>query len=254
MDTIRKDIAALRVQPNLVDLDAERARFRGTRRRLDGLPNGRGLNIAHEAVDRHANGPRAGHVALRWLGVEGHTREFTYAGLREATSRFANALAALGVRAGEHVFVLAGRIPQLYFAVLGALKHHLFDVGRRFYGGNAIVGGALPVAVGFALADVMRKSNRVTACFFGKGAVAEGEFHESANLAALWNLPVLYPPQVALVALGRVSPRPLVREGAIVAAGALNVTLSADHRVTDGMAGARLLARLRERLQHRESP
>ncbi|HEU0202976.1 MAG TPA: acetate--CoA ligase [Burkholderiaceae bacterium] len=125
MDTIRKDIAALRVRPNLLDLDAERARFSwdAVRRRLDGLPDGRGLNIAHEAVDRHAAGPRASQVALRWLGKEGGTREFTYAGLREATNRFANALAGLGVRAGEHVFVLAGRIPELYFAVLGALKH-----------------------------------------------------------------------------------------------------------------------------------
>ncbi|HEU0202975.1 MAG TPA: pyruvate dehydrogenase (acetyl-transferring) E1 component subunit alpha [Burkholderiaceae bacterium] len=79
---------------------------------------------------------------------------------------------------------------------------HLFDVGRRFYGGNAIVGGALPVAVGFALADAMRKSNRVTACFFGEGAVAEGEFHESANLAALWNLPVLFLCENNLYAMG----------------------------------------------------
>ncbi len=69
---------------------------------------------------------------------------------------------------------------------------HIFDAGRRFYGGNAIVGGGLPLAVGMALADKMRGISRVTACFFGDGAVAEGEFHESANLAALWDLPVLF--------------------------------------------------------------
>lgn len=69
---------------------------------------------------------------------------------------------------------------------------HLFDVGRRFYGGNAIVGGGLPMAVGFALADRLRGTDRVTACLFGDGAMAEGEFHESANLAALWSLPVLF--------------------------------------------------------------
>jgi pyruvate dehydrogenase E1 component alpha subunit len=69
---------------------------------------------------------------------------------------------------------------------------HLFDVAARFYGGNAIVGGGLPLAVGLALADRMRGLPRVTACFFGEGAVAEGEFHESMNLAALWRLPVLF--------------------------------------------------------------
>ncbi len=69
---------------------------------------------------------------------------------------------------------------------------HFFDVSRRFYGGNAIVAGGLPIAVGLALADRMQGRARVTACFFGDGAVAEGEFHESLNLAALWRLPVLF--------------------------------------------------------------
>jgi pyruvate dehydrogenase E1 component alpha subunit len=69
---------------------------------------------------------------------------------------------------------------------------HLFDARTRFYGGNAIVGGGLPLALGFALADRLRGTSRVTACFFGDGAVAEGEFHETMNLAALWHLPVLF--------------------------------------------------------------
>jgi pyruvate dehydrogenase E1 component alpha subunit len=69
---------------------------------------------------------------------------------------------------------------------------HIFDAATRFYGGNAIVGGGLPLAVGLALADQMRGLQRVTACFFGEGAVAEGAFHESLNLAALWRLPVLF--------------------------------------------------------------
>ena len=69
---------------------------------------------------------------------------------------------------------------------------HLFDVGRHFYGGNAIVGGGLPVAVGLALADKLQSRRQLTACFFGDGATAEGEFHECANLAALWKLPVLF--------------------------------------------------------------
>ena len=69
---------------------------------------------------------------------------------------------------------------------------HIFDAEYRFYGGNAIVGGGLPLAVGLALADKMQRRNRVTCCFFGEGAAAEGEFHESLNLAALWKLPVLF--------------------------------------------------------------
>ena len=69
---------------------------------------------------------------------------------------------------------------------------HLFDAATNFYGGNAIVGGGLPLAGGLALADRMRGDDIVTACFFGDGAVAEGEFHETLNLAALWDLPVLF--------------------------------------------------------------
>jgi pyruvate dehydrogenase E1 component alpha subunit len=69
---------------------------------------------------------------------------------------------------------------------------HLFDRATRFYGGNAIVSGGLPLAIGLALADKLQHRTRVTACFFGDGAAAEGEFHETLNLAALWRLPVLF--------------------------------------------------------------
>jgi len=79
---------------------------------------------------------------------------------------------------------------------------HLFDEATRFYGGNAIVGGGLPLAVGLALADKFQSRERVTACFFGDGAVAEGEFHESMNLAALWSLPVLFCCENNLYAMG----------------------------------------------------
>jgi pyruvate dehydrogenase E1 component alpha subunit len=79
---------------------------------------------------------------------------------------------------------------------------HLFDAATRFYGGNAIVAGGLPLAVGLALADRMQGRDRVTACFFGDGAVAEGEFHESLNLAALWQLPVLFVCENNLYAMG----------------------------------------------------
>jgi pyruvate dehydrogenase E1 component alpha subunit len=79
---------------------------------------------------------------------------------------------------------------------------HLFDAATRFFGGNAIVGGGLPLAVGLALADRMQGRQRVTACFFGEGAVAEGAFHESMNLAALWQLPVLFCCENNLYAMG----------------------------------------------------
>jgi len=79
---------------------------------------------------------------------------------------------------------------------------HLFDARTRLFGGNAIVGGGLPLAVGLALADSMTKTARVTACFFGDGAVAEGAFHESMNLAALWRLPVLFCCENNLYAMG----------------------------------------------------
>jgi pyruvate dehydrogenase E1 component alpha subunit len=79
---------------------------------------------------------------------------------------------------------------------------HLFSSRHHFYGGHAIVGGGLPVAVGLALADHLRGSDRVTAVFFGEGAAAEGEFHESLNLAALWRLPVLFVCENNLYAMG----------------------------------------------------
>jgi len=79
---------------------------------------------------------------------------------------------------------------------------HLFDAARRFYGGLAIVGGGLPLAAGLALASSLRKESRVTACFFGEGAVAEGAFHESMNLAQLWRLPAAFFCENNLYAMG----------------------------------------------------
>ena len=103
----------------------------------------------------------------------------------------------------EHGHALARGIPatsvmaEMYGKASGTSRGHggsmhIFDAKARFYGGNAIVGGGLPLAVGLALADKMQGRNRVTCCFFGEGAAAEGEFHESLNLAALWKLPVLF--------------------------------------------------------------
>ncbi len=125
VDVIRKRVATLAATPNLSDYDGERTRFSWAQARsaLDGLPDGRGLNIAHECVDRHAAGARAQVAALRWVARDGSVQQFSYAQLRAATNRFANVLAGLDVGAGERLFVLAGRIPELYVSVLGALKH-----------------------------------------------------------------------------------------------------------------------------------
>jgi pyruvate dehydrogenase E1 component alpha subunit len=79
---------------------------------------------------------------------------------------------------------------------------HLFDAPRKFYGGNAIVAGHLPMALGLALADKKMKRNQVTCCFFGEGAIAEGEFHEAMNLSSLWQLPVLWVCENNLYAMG----------------------------------------------------
>ncbi len=109
---------------NLVDYNATRISFSwdAARRELDGLPGG-GLNIAHEAIDRHANGSRRNQVALRWLDKAGQAHDFTYLGLQELTNRFANVLQGLGVGKGDRVFVLASRIPELYITALGTLKN-----------------------------------------------------------------------------------------------------------------------------------
>jgi pyruvate dehydrogenase E1 component alpha subunit len=95
-----------------------------------------------------------------------------------------------GIPAGEIMAEMYGKANGCSGGRGGSM--HLFSAERRFYGGHAIVGGGLPIAVGLALADKMRGESRVTACFFGDGATDEGEFHESLNLAALWQLPVLF--------------------------------------------------------------
>jgi acetyl-CoA synthetase len=109
--------------PNLVDYDEARRTFSwaAARAELDGLPGG-GLNVAHEAVTRHARGGRRDKTAIVWLGKRGERRELTYAALEERTNRFARHLVDLGVGPGDRVFTLLGRVPELHVAVLGALK------------------------------------------------------------------------------------------------------------------------------------
>jgi acetyl-CoA synthetase len=124
-DPIVKAFAALRVAPHLRDYTQVRQSFswEAARQELDGLTGGKGLNIAHEAVDRHALGPRRDKVAFRWLGKEGQVQNTTYGDLRRLTNRFANVLDRLNIGAGDRVYALAGRIPELYVAALGTLKH-----------------------------------------------------------------------------------------------------------------------------------
>jgi pyruvate dehydrogenase E1 component alpha subunit len=105
-----------------------------------------------------------------------------------------------GVEAGAVMAEMFGRVDGCSAGRGGSM--HLFDASHRFYGGNAIVAGGLPVAVGLALGDKMQGLNRITVCFFGEGAMAEGEFHECMNLAALWRLPVLFACENNLYAMG----------------------------------------------------
>ena len=124
-DTIIKSRRDWEVVPNLYDYEKIRATYSwGTaRRELEGLPGGQGLNIAHEAVDRHAGGSRCDHLAIRWLGKHGEVRDYTYAQLRDLTNRFANVLQTLGVGKGDRVYALTGRIPELYITALGTFKN-----------------------------------------------------------------------------------------------------------------------------------
>lgn len=97
---------------------------------------------------------------------------------------------ARGVDLGSIMAEMYGKIEGCSMGRGGSM--HLFDVSKKFYGGNAIVGGHLPLAVGMALASKKQQQNNITCCFFGEGAIAEGEFHEAMNLAALWEVPVLF--------------------------------------------------------------
>ena len=122
--TIRKNLSLMNRRPNMIDYVKVMATFdwNGARSLLEGLPDGKGMNIAHEAVDRHARGAAGEHVAILWIGRSGERREITYRVLRDETNRFANVLRSLGLGRGDRVFTLLGRVPELYVAVLGSLK------------------------------------------------------------------------------------------------------------------------------------
>jgi len=121
---IRKSVSALRPSPHLADYDAQRRNFswEAIRAALRGTV-AEGLNIGCAAVDRHLAGPQSNRVAFRFISRAGHQREITYAELARLTNRFANVLRALGVGRKDTLFVLAGRVPELYVTVVGALKN-----------------------------------------------------------------------------------------------------------------------------------
>jgi acetyl-CoA synthetase len=112
------------VGANLADYEEFARAFSWAQARalLDGLPGG-GLNIAHEAVDRHVKTGRGGKLALRWIGRDDRIQDFTYAALAAAMNRFANVLAQRGVAKGDRIFCLLGRVPELYIAAFGTLKN-----------------------------------------------------------------------------------------------------------------------------------
>jgi pyruvate dehydrogenase E1 component alpha subunit len=136
---------------------------------------------------------------------------------------------ARGVDAGRLMAEMYGKAEGCSKGRGGSM--HVFDAATRFYGGNAIVGGGLPIAVGLALADAMLHRPHVTMCFFGDGAVAEGEFHESLNLAALWKLPVLFACENNLYAMGTRIERALSQTDVAAKARAYGLPASA----VDGM-------------------
>ncbi|HRP85985.1 MAG TPA: pyruvate dehydrogenase (acetyl-transferring) E1 component subunit alpha [Gammaproteobacteria bacterium] len=139
-----------------------------------------------------------------------------------------HALAA-GLPMGAVMAELFGKVEGSSGGRGGAM--HIFDAEHRFYGGQAIVAGGLPMAVGLALADRMQERARVSACFFGEGAAAEGEFHESLNLAALWELPVLFICENNLYAMGTA----LARSQAVTDIHARAASYGVESSVVDGM-------------------
>lgn len=121
---IEKHLEDFPTVPNLIDYAKERESFKWEDVALafQGLPCG-GLNIAHEAIDRHANGPLAHKTALLWLGENGERQAYTFSDMKIQTAKFANILASMGLSKGDRVFTLSSRLPELYIAAMGILKN-----------------------------------------------------------------------------------------------------------------------------------
>ncbi|MFH0709769.1 MAG: acetate--CoA ligase [Pseudomonadota bacterium] len=121
---IEKNLNAFSIKPNLMEYLHERESFswENVAKEFDGLPSG-GLNIAHEAIDRHANGPLCDKAALIWVGENGERKTYTFIDLKKQSAKFANLLQSLGISKGERIFTLSTRLPELYIAAIGILKN-----------------------------------------------------------------------------------------------------------------------------------
>ena len=124
MEWIEKNSNDLPIRPNLIDYDyaCKMFRWEDLAQQFEGLPSG-GLNIAHEAIDRHANGTLADKTALIWLGKDDERKSYSFKQMKQESAKFANVLQSLGVSKGERVFSLTTRLPELYIAVMGILKN-----------------------------------------------------------------------------------------------------------------------------------
>ena len=121
---IEKNVDELTIHPNIVDYYQVYKTFQWDDivSKFQGLPSG-GLNIAHEAIDRHANGPLADKTALLWLGENGERKTYTFTDMKKESAKFANLLTSLGISKGDRVFTLSTRLPELYIAAMGILKN-----------------------------------------------------------------------------------------------------------------------------------
>ena len=121
---IEKDVESFALEPNLLDYTQERAKFswQEVAKEFEGLPSG-GLNIAHEAIDRHANGDLRDKTALLWLGKDGERKAYSFGEMKKESAKFANVLKALGLSKADRIFTLSPRIAELYISVIGILKN-----------------------------------------------------------------------------------------------------------------------------------
>ncbi len=207
---IEKPSGGWRVMPNLVDYDSTCAAFSWSEVRateLDGLPDGRGLNIAYEAVDRHVAHGRGDAIAIRWLGRDGARRDLSYRALAEASSRFANALARLEVRAGDRVYALVDRIPELYAAALGTLKHRAVFCPLFSAFGPEPIRARLTIGTGRVLVTTPQLYRRKVAPIRGalsalREVLIVGEHEEMADIPASRDLRALMAAEKADYSIG----------------------------------------------------
>ena len=229
---------------------------------MSGLPGGftreRGLHLLREMLrirqfeDRCAELYGAGaHPRLPApVRRRGSDRRRRHAGARARATRSCRPTASTATRS-RAASRMGPLMAELYGKRAGCSggrggSMHIFDAATRFYGGNAIVGGGLPLAVGLALAEKLRGSRNRAACFFGEGAAAEGEFHESMNLAALWQLPVLFLCENNLYAMGTALARSESQTDIQAKAAAYGVRAAA----VDGMDVFAVEAAVREAAEH----